>query len=1010
MAHYFHRNLLIITILCWDSLSIAQQYNFTRFSVEDGLAQSQVYSLLQDSRGYLWMGTRGGGVSCFNGLEFKNYTTKNGLPNGYVWSIKEDQKKNIWIGTGAGLVRFNGISFEKISGKGLEPNDEIRCLSFDQNNELWISTSVAILKFDGKNFKGVRDEEQRVIQSASVIFHDKNGNTWVGTDNGLLRFEKNGTITRFGKKEGLQNLLIRSLCEDNSGNIWIGTYGGGVFIHNGKKIYRPEKNFELRNKIIHDLYTDSKGSIWVCTLTDGIYKLNLSDSSMTWLSEKDGLSNNHVKTIMEDSWGSYWIGTSGGGVCKYSGQQFSHYSRENGLPGDFIHSVFVDATGALWTGVADKGICVYDSARFRNWSAGSGFKDVKIKSICYGPDSSLWLGTEGNGVFVMDSGTFWSIREFNGKFIRDMCRDADGNMWVATAGSGIYKAILDSTRKEILELKNFTTKNGLPSNRVNALHIDKINKVWFGTEGGGAGNIQFDSIIVRWDKDVGLVDNNVRSLTEDESGNLWIGTNEYGINVLPLYSDLERVDTIDTEDGLSSSNIYLLCSDKNGNMYVGSEKGIDVISLDPNGKLKGVRHLGKPEGFKGIETCQNAVAMDAEGNIWFGTVNGLTMLNPKTTIKNTFPPVLSITGINLFYESILDSRFSGNIGDWMQIKDRFIFEPGENHLGFEFMAVSLANAESVRYTWKLEGNDKEWAPLTGNRSVTYSNLSPGDYTFLVKAVNEDDIYSKDVKQIAFTILPPFWKTWWFITIITGSVILLLVLIFRIRLMQVKRRSEIQRRELQMEKDLLELEQKALRLQMNPHFIFNALNSIQGLISQKDDKTARFYLAKFSKLMRLILDNSRQSMITLRTEIMTLENYLSLEKFCSGDQFEFEILCEEDVQKDEVSIPPMMIQPFVENAVIHGMKHKQNSGKILVSFTQIGHVLECSITDNGVGRTKASEMNAQRDQEHKSTALVVTQERLDILNKDSGVKSLEIIDLYTDDQPTGTKVILRITSG
>ena len=197
--------------------------------------------------------------------------------------------------------------------------------------------------------------------------------------------------------------------------------------------------------------------------------------------------------------------------------------------------------------------------------------------------------------------------------------------------------------------------------------------------------------------------------------------------------------------------------------------------------------------------------------------------------------------------------------------------------------------------------------------------------------------------------------------------------------------------------------------MNPHFIFNALNSIQALISQKDNKAARYQLAKFSKLMRSILENSRSQTIPLEDEIQTLENYLTIECSSRGNTFDYEVIADDDIDIEEAMIPPMMLQPFVENAIIHGVAHLRENGKVTVHFKKKNWTLECTISDNGIGRAKAKELKSQIDAQHKSAALEVTQERLDILNKNSNVgKSLEIIDLVNaDGSAGGTKVVVRL---
>ena len=219
--------------------------------------------------------------------------------------------------------------------------------------------------------------------------------------------------------------------------------------------------------------------------------------------------------------------------------------------------------------------------------------------------------------------------------------------------------------------------------------------------------------------------------------------------------------------------------------------------------------------------------------------------------------------------------------------------------------------------------------------------------------------------------------------------------------------------MQLEKEVVELEQKALRLQMNPHFIFNALNSIQSQIGTDNEQAARYYLAKFSRLMRQILDNSRNSTITLEEEVNTLENYLLIEKFCNGDRFDYKITVDENIEKDYVKIPPMLLQPFIENAIKHGLKYIEGKrGLIEVKFSEKNNLLECSVTDNGIGRVKAEELNkTSKETYHKSTALIVTQERLDLMKDGENIQSLEIIDLHDEHKNAiGTKVIIRIPIG
>ena len=268
---------------------------------------------------------------------------------------------------------------------------------------------------------------------------------------------------------------------------------------------------------------------------------------------------------------------------------------------------------------------------------------------------------------------------------------------------------------------------------------------------------------------------------------------------------------------------------------------------------------------------------------------------------------------------------------------------------------------------------------------------------------------KNLFALSFSILPPFWQKWWFILGAGLLIATIIFTIFRFRLSQIRKKAQAAQEQLELENHLLQLEQKALQLQMNPHFIFNALNTAQSLFMSDDQTAARSLISKFAKLMRAILLHSRETSIPLRDEIDLLENYLAIEQFSRPNKFDFKIRVADELDVDELMIPPMMIQPFVENAIKHGINHLKEKGKIEIEFSKKGNKLECCISDNGIGRRASAELNAQKTKNHKSTALLVTKERLEILNENkNNHKSLEINDLvHSDGSPAGTKVTVRM---
>jgi len=998
---YRHFFMTLICLTFWFS-SLSQQYNFRNYNVEDGLGQSQVYAIHQDQLGQLWLGTRGSGISVFNGFEFKEYTQKDGLASNYINDIISDASGTIWVATNGGLCSFNGKSFERkeLSKKkeGLTAYD----LFISESGELYCGTNDGLFIVNDTAAIDL-GELRRVQLDVRSIFIDQKKNIWIGMNKGLYHIDQsksypNNLLLDYDKNS------ITKVQGDAEGNLWIGTYGDGMYCYDGTDFFRIDYHHELYRQTVLDIHVDQKDNLWIATLNGGVIHYDKTTKTFTSITEKEGLSNNHVRSIVQDNNGNLWFGTSGGGVCHYLGQQFTNYDQSSGLAGNYIYSVFRDKSGELWIGNSEKGVSVLTNDGFIRYDASNGFQNVKVKAIAQDELGNVWLGTDGRGVYVRTKDGFQSIDELKRAYVKDIKKGPNGNIWIATAGSGIIE-VFPKENKFIIE--KWTMKEGLISNRVTCLHFDKRDRLWYGAEGDGVGCLnEKGRHIFKLTENQGLPSNQIRSLTEDQKGRLWIGTAGEGICGLNIYENGKQLKTISQKDGLRSDNVYLLTTDQDGNLIVGTEKGLDYVFFNQNGSSKQIRHYGKLDGFTGVETCQNAVWKDKNGAIWFGTINGLCRFNPSKLVTNNQPPILSLKDIKLYYETLLEDQQLLKNG---QQSATLNLGYDQNHITFEFIGVNLKRPEGVIYQWRLVGFDERWSPSSKEKSILYSNLEPGNYTFEVKAANEDGVWSSPLK-FDFKIETPFWQTNWFVGSMILLVLLILFLIYLLSARRIRKKATEQQRKIALEKDFLELEQKAMRLQMNPHFIFNALNSIQSLIGTGQETEARYYLAKFSRLMRQILDNSRKSEISLEEEINTLENYLLIEQFCNGNRFQYSIDLDASSESDFIQIPPMLIQPFVENAIKHGMKGREEQskeGKITIQFTEKDGFLECIIEDNGIGREKAAELKASsKETYHTSTGLSVTSERLKL----SGISELEpfeIIDLYTNEEASGTRVIIRI---
>lgn len=936
----------------------------------------------------------GGGVAKFDGRNFTNFTTKNNLPNNFVHSLFEYQD-TLWVGTQKGLCFYDGNTFTQVQDSSIA-GQHIVSIYKDSARTL-VGTASGIYEQIGiGGFTHISNLFGVPKLYVATLYRTRSGVYWIGGSKGVLRYAPNEAqpYTRYTTSDGLATNDVECFVELADSSLLIGTYGAGVYQLKDTKItpFRVTKN--IGREIIHDFLLDEK--LWIGTQRNGLIVVDLETRDATVISQKDGLANNHVRTLLKDDWGTYWIGTSGGGVSKYFGQSFVHYTTKKGLPGNYIYSLHEDRRKQLWMGVSDKGVVRKDSAGFTHFGKDSGFLDQKIKAIAEDDFGRLWLGTSGDGIYIYNGKTFDQLPRKNGlkgRFIKDLAFDGK-RMWSATIDGGLFSINIGKGKSKELA-RQYGIEQGVQSNRINALCLYD-GKMWYGCQSKGVGYVSRGEV-TDLNATAAFPSWSVRAMRADTLGNLWIASG--GAGLIRIYKTKEAsgylYEVYGYDNGLLSTNIYSIQVAGN-KVYCGSENGIDELTLNNDFDVIETQHYGYDEGFIGVETCQNAAMQDTDGNLWFGTINGLSQYKPNEQAENTLVPNLSFTEIKA---NLTPWQWTGN-------EAKAQFKHFENTFSFDFVGVDLRHPKRVNYAYRLDGEDGDWSkPSTGN-SVRYANLAAGNYAFRLKATS-DGIHWSAEKVFRFHIATAFWKTWWFWLLVVLGLGLFVFSIFRYRINRLKQKAEEENLKYQMKNELLQLEQKALRLQMNPHFLFNALNSIQGLIIKNDQKSARYYLAKFAHLMRQILDNSRSGSISLEEEIKSLENYLLIEKLSKKDTFEYSINVADDINTSTTQLPPMLIQPFVENAIIHAFTGREGSGEIGIALTRKDDMLHVSITDNGIGRAKAGEIS-KLGVNRRSVGIEVTEQRLIAHNEQYEGQSIKIIDVVNEDmEATGTRVELKI---
>jgi hypothetical protein len=660
---------------------------------------------------------------------------------------------------------------------------------------------------------------------------------------------------------------------------------------------------------------DKAGNLWFADYC-GVSKYD--GKTFSHFTEKEGLSNVDIFSILEDKRGNIWFGTFRGGVNKYDGKRFTHFTDKEGLINNFVISIQEDQNGDLWFGNSGGGINKYDGKRFTHFTEKEGLVDNAVKSMLQDNSGNLWIGSGAGGVSKYD-------------------------------GKGFT---------------HFTEKEGLSNNNVNSIY-------------------------------------------EDKRGNLWLGTS-FGLSKL------------DKENLASFSRMTA----NEGGLLAGNSKPL-------------FKTYTYEDGFLGIEVSHGKTIFEAkDGTIWIGSSNRLTAYHPGEETPDTTAPNIQITGVTVFNENIPwqnlispvggsgtenyrgkdtsivlgngvrvhDFRFDG-VSKWYGLPENLSLTYNNNYLTFHFVGITMQSPKKVSYQYKLEGLDQNWSALTNRSEATYGNLPHGKYTFKVKAMNGDGYWSKEFNY-TFTIRPPWWRTWWAYTLFAFLFAGFIYALFRYRLNKIRMKHEIV---LQKHK-LVELELQALRAQMNPHFIFNSLNSINLFILENNKLQASEYLSKFSRLVRLILNNSQEAFIPLEKELEALQLYLELESLRFDQGFNYNITVDDAVDSTMLKVPPLVIQPYVENAIWHGLMHKKDKGHLEIELYQQEGILFCKITDDGVGRKKATQLKNKSESTPKSLGMRITADRIAILqdaNQDDD-NNISVTDLVLPDgSPGGTEVLLKI---
>jgi ligand-binding sensor domain-containing protein/two-component sensor histidine kinase len=992
------QRLALFLFLFFTSVN-AQQYVFKQYTVDDGLAQSQVRAIAQDDMGYLWVGTASG-LSKFNGREFKNYSAKDGLADMQVNAIFNCKDGGVWVVTNKGLVKFHQKKITSVPIAELLGDDNLFDAAQDTEGGLWLAVYrkgvIHLPKGDVNNAKLYEFEDNRI------------SSIYVSASNNVYAFGALVPLTYFDKSSNAFKPLYYANEEIYASDIL--EYNGTVFIVTEDEVLElssenkltPSNTYKNTTQgIIRNGVLDNNQNIWLAT-NAGVLKLD-KNKKTTLFNQTNGLAFEEARAVFQDKEDNIWVGTDGGGLFKfYSKQEFVTLTKRDGLPSEQIMSV-IERHQEVWFSTYTEGVFVKRGEKYVQYTTANGLADNTVWASCKDNNDNLWFGTS-NGLSMYDGKKFTTYTMQNGlpsNRVTALFKDKNGNIWAGCKdGIAMYKNN---------EFTAFTEEEGFNGYRTRSIKQSNNGALWFGAKNGmfsTTDGITFKDEI--WADSIQMY-SEVYSI-EFYKNVVLIGTSAG----LYIYNPSNKSTTpIELSKKYFSNSVNFLIADPNndGHFWAGRNDGLYFLTLqfdDNELQQYNTKRFSTYNGIENLETNQNSAYFDKNGILWFGTGKGLVRkLDPSIPInKNNLEYTPFISSVLLFLEPILPSA-KINIDEVSGLPQKLTLSHKQNHVTIDYESVSLSSSDAFVYRYKLiglEGLEEEWSPPTKTTSATFSNLKHGKYEFQVQTSTIDDRSWSEPTIFSFEILTPFWLTRWFVILSTLTTMVLIYLVYRWRTQVNNRKRETE--QVVFKNKLLALEQQSLNSSMNRHFIFNALNSIQYYINTQDRLAANKYLTSFAKLIRKNLEstNAHNNLTTLRDELERIKLYLSLEAMRFPDKVTYAIDVHQELNIDAINVPPMFFQPFIENSIWHGILPKE-SGHIQITIQPIGEdKLQILIEDDGVG-VSVSSQNRQVSH-HDSRGVDITKRRIELIekyiNQKITVKGPEDI-LDNDGKTAGTRV-------
>jgi ligand-binding sensor domain-containing protein len=1035
---------------------------FYKYGEAQGLKLEQAARLcLQDKRGFIWLyDDNANALIRFDGHAFTYFKSDPSnvfaLRNARIHNVVETPDGTIWIGQEEGFSSYDAVTghfrnyVETPDSATAIPDAFWRGRAKPSEGFFDVPTERFVAAFDTRLTDAMHPEQSQNIRFHWILqkgWQDAQGNIWTIGDtpigNGLLRISDSGQTTtlypmlRHFVRDKASNPdydpWLADFCPDTEGqNIWVGGWRGGLrkFSIEHKTWVQFTQNYTRTDSTVGvDLETTlfvrpaPNGCFWL-GCTHGLTHFNPKTWRFSaWWHNMPGSiepENHDLTDVLTDREGRLWVAM---GALMVHDPKRHFFQKSLPMPRGRYKGVWHDADRQQTWMLKEASKIKSDGGIVLKNEADGSIKTWFFQEFWnYDLDSHVplrGLALRGDEVFISTENSLYKMRIASGKLtkipsvvppkfkerfpkgpsFRRMALAPDGSLWIALcnnkSGIPLLHYFPDQNRWEYVD----AAENGLHILVANAVLIDRQGRIWIGgdhTDRKGVNcYVPGTGQTLRFERETNslnaLPSNLVNNFAEDPLGRIWM-TTELGI----CYFD-PKENQIHQVPGFRGNCRHLAIDTKNRVWFGGDEPGF----YDPSsGKFRNFT------GENGMYDPEQPLYARRDGSIGWGIIYSL---NADSIPILSTGPVVHLTGFRVFEREY-------PLPQHIQFTEKIILPHDANFFSLSWSAINYTNPEADQYACQLTGVDTGWVYCDIRNNISYTKVAPGHYLFRLKAVNRDGVWGPE-KTVQISITPAWYQTLGFKGLLISLAFAIFYLFYRVRLKQVylnaalqQKEAEIKQKETEFQKKLINAQLSALQAQMNPHFVFNSLNSINRFIQLNEPDTASNYLTKFSRLIRLILDNSREGIISLQQELEACRLYLELETLRFAGQFRYQIEIIPPVDATQIQIPPMLIQPYLENAVWHGLMQKDDDDRqLLLSVRELETGIKIVIEDNGIGREKARILKSKSVNRQKSHGMHLTQERIELYQISTGVNiSAHIDDLKgKKGEVVGTKVEIFI---